>query len=693
MIFAKPWFLLGALSALLLGAFLVVGALLERRSRRAFGDEGRIAALSTYDATKRRAYKGVFLVLATALAFVAAARPQYGKEKRLVPATLVDVILVLDFSKSMYARDVEPSRIDRAKSEVAELVRRLPGARFGAVAFAGESMGFPMTADGAAIAQFFRQLEPNDMPVGGTAIARALDQARELLRRDPKSKDHRRFVVLITDGEDLEGAPVSKAKQLGDAGTTVHVVQIGGRTPERIPDISEDGVVLGYRRSQDGTPLTTQLSPQAEAQLEAIAKATPGGKVVRSERGTTGILEIADDLGREMRSGALSEHYEDVYADVYDWPLGLAVLLLLLEAFLADAPRRRVSAQLSPAAAAALSRARRAGAAGLALVALSGCSGWDPRDPFARSAPEVDRAIELYEAGQVEVSEELLAAYLELARCKDDELKPSPALRERADAAFDLGLAYFGLAQRTGTPFGQEEKLEPAELERRAAWVRCAATVLGAVASDERGSAELRARARFLHGNLLVSVRDHKRALEQYDAALRLVPAIADGVAGDTIGRDVAYNRAIALRRLEEEQPPEPEPQPQPQPQPEPQPQPQQEPEPQEPEEPQPQEPQGQDPQPQEPQGQEPEPREPQGQEPQQGEPDDPPQEPPPSAGGEPPPAQPLPEPSPSAPPGPGSGGSDQRDRVLDQFEQAPSYQGEEARRRGQGRRRSMEDK
>jgi hypothetical protein len=414
---------------------------------------------------------------------------------------------------------------------------------------------------------------------------------------------------------------------------------------------------------------------------------------VRSERGTTGILEIAEDLGREMRSGALSEHYEDVYADVYDWPLGLALLLLLLETFLADAPRRAASARLSPAAATALSRVRRAGTAGLALVALSGCSGWDPRDPFARRAPEVDRAIELLDAGQPEASEELLAAYLQMARCQDGELKPSNALRERTDAAFDLGLVYFGLAQRTGTAFGQEEKLEPAEIERRSAWVRCAATVLGAVAADERGSAELRARARFLFGNLLVSVRDHRRALEQYDAGLRLVPAIADGVAGDAIGRDIAYNRAIALRRLEEEQPPEPPPQPEPQPQPEPEPQPQPQPE-QEPQPQEPQEPQGQEPQaPDEPQGQQPEPQEPQGQEPAPSEPDEPSPEAPPSAGGDTPPAQPSPEPSPSSPPGPSGGGSDQRDRVLDQFEQAPSYQGEEARRRGQGRRRSMEDK
>ena len=83
------------------------------------------------------------------------------------------------------------------------------------------------------------------MPVGGTAIARALEQARELLARDPKSHDHRRVILLVTDGEDLEGDPVSVARSAGQEGTIVHVVQIGGRTPERIPEVGPDGKIAG----------------------------------------------------------------------------------------------------------------------------------------------------------------------------------------------------------------------------------------------------------------------------------------------------------------------------------------------------------------------------------------------------------------------------------------------------------------
>ena len=165
------------LAFLAYGAAIVWASIRQSRAAKTFGDPTVVAPLVTYDATARRAVKAALLVAAMLLSFVALARPEFGSGTKLVPATNLDVVIVLDYSKSMYARDVAPSRIARAKAEVARLIRDLPGARFGAVAFAGEPMSFPLTSDGAAIAQFFRQLDPNDMPVGGTATARALEAA------------------------------------------------------------------------------------------------------------------------------------------------------------------------------------------------------------------------------------------------------------------------------------------------------------------------------------------------------------------------------------------------------------------------------------------------------------------------------------------------------------------------------------
>lgn len=336
--FAAPYWLFGSLSALLVALLLLLGGLGLRRAIARFGVPERVAALTTFNASSRRTVKGVLLVLAVAFAFVALARPQYSRGQKLVPATNLDVVVVLDFSKSMYARDVAPSRIARAKAEVARMVRELSGARFGAVAFAGEPLGFPLTSDGAAIAQFLRQTEPNDMPVGGTAIARAMERAREIMLRDPKSKDHRKVFLLVTDGEDLEGNPVEVARTAAGDGISVHVVQIGGRTPERIPDVGADGRVTGWRTDDQGRPLTTQLTAEGETQLAEIAQVS-GGKLVRAEKGQIGIEEMTKHL-KSLMTTELAERVETVYDDKFAWPLGLALLLIVIETFVNEAPRR-----------------------------------------------------------------------------------------------------------------------------------------------------------------------------------------------------------------------------------------------------------------------------------------------------------------------------------------------------------------
>jgi Ca-activated chloride channel family protein len=341
-LWSYPVVLLVILAAVMLGGFvaiLIAASFARARAEKRFGDPKLVEKLVTYDATQRRAAKGVLIVLALALALVALARPQYGKGTRLIPATNVDVAIVLDYSKSMYARDVVPSRITRAKAEVAHLIQSVPGVRFAAVAFAGEPISFPLTSDGAAIAQFFRQMNPNDMPVGGTATAKALERARELLSRDPTGKDHVRRIILVTDGEDLEGDPVSVASKCAQEGTVIDVVQIGGRAPEVIPEVNADGKVVGIRKDDHGKPLTTQLSADGEAQLAKVASTT-GGVIVQSEQGSTGIDKITARLSKMMRE-ELSERVETVYDDVYWVPLLLAILLLFNEALIFDTPWRK----------------------------------------------------------------------------------------------------------------------------------------------------------------------------------------------------------------------------------------------------------------------------------------------------------------------------------------------------------------
>ena len=133
-------------------------------------------------------------------------------------------------------------------------------------------MSFPLTSDGAAIAQFFRQLDPNDMPVGGTATARALEAAREVFARDPKSKDHVRVMVLVTDGEDLEGDPVQVAEECAARGRASTSCRSAAARRRSSPTWGRTARSTGVRQDDEGKPLTTELSAEGEAQLAKVAR-------------------------------------------------------------------------------------------------------------------------------------------------------------------------------------------------------------------------------------------------------------------------------------------------------------------------------------------------------------------------------------------------------------------------------------
>lgn len=203
------------------------------------------------------------------------------------------------------------------------------------------------------------------------------------------------------------------------------------------------------------------------------------------------------------------------------------------------------------------------GAVGQGVMSI-GCSGWDPRRPFERKNPDVDRALAMIEDGQYENAEEVLADYLDTGVCDKGEIGLPKDLPQRADGAFDLGLVLFYLAEKYGERFGDEklllEKIDAGgdidglreTAKHRTVEVKCGLIVALGIAKDTRLSADLRARAYYVAGNLEFLRMDYPKAIAAYEEALKLVPGVVEEAGGDGIGRDAAWNRAVALRRLED---------------------------------------------------------------------------------------------------------------------------------------------
>jgi Ca-activated chloride channel family protein len=299
-------------------------------------------SLSVATAVRRLGRKGVDLrrtstlfhrfhpvvgALAVLCLVIAAFNPKIAGGTKVVPRTPLDIVFVLDVSKSMYAEDVSPSRLVAARAAVEGVIDRFPQARFGGVAFAGEPFPFPLTTDGPALYGQLRDVEPDAMPVGGTATGRALHAARELFQRDPYASEHERIVLLITDGDDQQGGLDEAATALANAGITLHVAAVGGRTPVPVPVHNTPSPSPSGGRARDGAhPLLSGRSADGEAAL-ARAAVVGHGEFFPAKRGIVDLTPFSRAVAGRVR-GALATREVVSYRGLAP-EFGVAGLLIL----------------------------------------------------------------------------------------------------------------------------------------------------------------------------------------------------------------------------------------------------------------------------------------------------------------------------------------------------------------------------
>jgi Ca-activated chloride channel family protein len=282
-----------------------------------------------------RVVKATMMVLALGLLVGALTRPQYGGKEKMLRVKGLDIVLALDFSKSMYAQDVKPDRVTILKREVFALLDQLVGDRVGVVAFAGDAVSFPLTTDYAAVRLFLEDMQPVDMPVGGTAIGLAVTQAAELLTSPYLTQKRSKVIVLVTDGEDHEGGIEEATRLAARKGIRIYVLGVGTGTPELIPRYLADGTQDGFMRNDEGDYVTTSLSAEGEKTLESLARTT-GGSYTRSAPGKVSLTVVEKEI-RKLKQSELKARKVTIYDEFYLWFLVPALVLLVLETILGDA--------------------------------------------------------------------------------------------------------------------------------------------------------------------------------------------------------------------------------------------------------------------------------------------------------------------------------------------------------------------
>ena len=311
----------------------------------AFGLRRREALLSRFAAARlldqltekashqRTLLKAALILLAFALIGISLARPQYGVDWIERKARGLDIVFVLDSSKSMLATDLRPTRLDRAKLAIIDLVKRLESDRIGLVAFAGNAfLQTPPTLDYAAFRENLDAIGYSSISRGGSDIGRAIREAAKAFPEDNSFK----VVVLLTDGEDQQQDAITAAREVADDGIKVYTIGIG--TPEgdylKISNAQGDDEFI---RDSSGQPVRSQLD---ETTLQKIAQLTGGSYSRLSDQSLNTLYNsVLATLPREERQSELQE----ARIERYQWTLSIACILTVVEIFI----RRRSNLSLS----------------------------------------------------------------------------------------------------------------------------------------------------------------------------------------------------------------------------------------------------------------------------------------------------------------------------------------------------------
>jgi Ca-activated chloride channel family protein len=296
-----------------------------------FGNIELVKHLSSSVSKKRQVWKAILLVFVVMFLVLALARPQASDKLLTMKREGQDIIIALDVSLSMMAEDIKPNRLEKAKHEIGTLIDKLQGDRVGLIAFAGKAfVQCPLTLDYGAAKMFLEVIEPDLIPVPGTAVGEAIQKAvASFVEKERKHK----VLILITDGEDHVGKPLEAAKAASKEGVVIYGVGIGSLKGVPIPVYDSRGSRTGFKKDRNGEVVMTKLD---ELTLQKICLET-SGNYYRASPGEVELEKIYDDILKMEKKELASQQYVQ-YEDQFQILLGIVLFLLILEVFI---PERR----------------------------------------------------------------------------------------------------------------------------------------------------------------------------------------------------------------------------------------------------------------------------------------------------------------------------------------------------------------
>jgi Ca-activated chloride channel family protein len=329
--FANPEFFWGFLIIPLLLGLFVYARIQRRKALSLFGSLPVMEQLMPSVSKSRPISKFIILMLALSFFIFGLARPQFGSKLKTVKRQGVELMIALDVSNSMMAEDIEPNRLERAKRAIARLIDRLRDDKIGLIVFAGQAYTqLPITSDYNSAKLFLNSINPEFIPVQGTAVGAAVDLATKSFTPSPESS---KAIIIITDGENHEDDAVGAAKAAAEKGIIVHTIGMGLPQGAPIP-VMKNGQ-KDYRKDNEGKTVITKLDEQMLEEISAAGK----GIYIRANNAQVGLDTLFDEINKMQKSEMESKTYSE-YDDQFQYFFGIGLILMLLEFLILERKNR-----------------------------------------------------------------------------------------------------------------------------------------------------------------------------------------------------------------------------------------------------------------------------------------------------------------------------------------------------------------
>lgn len=331
--FAHKEFFYALFALPLLGGIYFLSLYLRKKAIARFAETTLFKRLSFNSSLAKKNLKFILALTAFAFIIIAVIDPETGAHLENVNTSGSDIVITLDVSNSMNAEDILPSRLDRAKEAVEQLIDKLQGDRIGIVIFAGQSIvKLPITTDYNSAKSFLSDIRSDLIPVQGTAIGEALERSANLLtgQTDSLLSKRSKSIILITDGENFEDDAVAASKEAASKGIVIHTIGIGSAEGVPIP-VSVNGKSTGFKKDKDGNTVITKLNIGL---LETIAM-NSGGICVQATNSDMGLDKVTSRINKMKKTNVTIKRYRDYNEHFMIFAL-IALILLIIDTFVTE---------------------------------------------------------------------------------------------------------------------------------------------------------------------------------------------------------------------------------------------------------------------------------------------------------------------------------------------------------------------